>query len=121
MWEIEGTDDFTEWYHGLADEQAGALDARVDMLGEGGPNLGRPVVDSIRDSRHHNMKELRCSKGGALRVLFIFDPIRRAVLLVGGNKADGSAWNDWYRTAIPQADDLYDDYLTQLRDEGSIE
>jgi hypothetical protein len=47
------------------------------------------------------MKELRCSKDGALRILFIFDPIRRAGLLLGGDKADQSAWNNWYVTASP--------------------
>jgi len=117
VWEIVGTDEFAAWYRSLDLAQCGAIDARVDMLQADGPTLGRPVVDSIKGSRHHNMKELRCSKDGALRVLFAFDPIRRAVLLLGGNKADRSAWSEWYRTAIPHADDLYDTYLNELRDE----
>lgn len=120
MWEVEGTDEFADWYQRLSDEQAGAIDARIDMLQDVGPDLGRPVVDSIKGSRHHNMKELRCSKDGALRVLFAFDPIRRAVLLLGGNKADESAWGEWYRTAIPHADELYDIYLSELREEGLL-
>ena len=55
------------------------------------------------------MKELRVSKDGALRVLFIFDPLRRAVFLLGGDKT--GQWTEWYRSAIPIADDLYDEYL----------
>lgn len=64
------------------------------------------------------MNELRAAKDGALRVLFMFDPRRQAILLLGGDK--NGAWNDWYEWAIPAADDLYDDYLDELRQEGLI-
>ena len=64
------------------------------------------------------MKELRASKGGALRVLFMFDPRRAVILLLGGDKT--GEWDSWYESAIPAADDLYDAYLTELRDEGLI-
>jgi len=62
------------------------------------------------------MKELRVSKGGALRILFIFDPLRTAILLLGGNKE--GAWKAWYAEAVPRADGLYDVYLEELRREG---
>jgi hypothetical protein len=117
-WEVVLTDECRDWYFGLDDKQRAALIARVDLLAEEGPNLGRPTVDSIETSRHHNMKELRVSKEGELRVLFVFDPLRQAVLLLGGDKT--GAWNDWYRWAIPRADDLYDEYLQDLRDEGLL-
>ncbi len=64
------------------------------------------------------MKELRASKDGALRILFIFDPIRRAVLLVGGDKT--GQWEQWYHEAIPAANELYDAYLEHIRKEGLI-
>lgn len=57
------------------------------------------------------MKELRVSKGGAIRVLFAFDPKRQAVLLLGGDKT--GRWNAWYAEAIPLADDLFDEYLAE--------
>jgi hypothetical protein len=38
-------------------------------------------------------------------MLFIFDPQRRAVFLVGGDKA--GKWSEWYKTAIPQAEQAY--------------
>jgi hypothetical protein len=66
-------------------------------------------VDSIKGSRHHNMKDLRA---GTLRALFVFDPARRAVVLVGGDKRGD--WSAWYEQSIPIADDLYD---ACLRDE----
>jgi hypothetical protein len=118
VWDIEVTDEFLEWWHGLEVDPQEALTARIDLLGERGPDLGRPVVDRIHTSRHHNMKELRASKDGALRVLFMFDPRRSVILLVGGDKTGD--WDSWYEWAVPAADDLYDTYLAELRDEGVI-
>jgi hypothetical protein len=64
------------------------------------------------------MKELRVGAVGNIRILFAFDPRRQAILLLGGDKT--GAWSEWYRVNIPKADDLYDDYLQELRDEGLI-
>ncbi len=115
-WEVLFTDEFEAWWEVLTEDQQEALTERVLMLSEVGPSLGRPVVDSIENSKHHNMKELRVSKEGAIRVLFCFDSLRQAVLLLGGDKT--GQWGDWYKWAIPLADDLYDEYLSEL-DEGS--
>jgi hypothetical protein len=111
-WEVISVDGFQDWYAGLTTQQQNAILARVALLRERGPMLGRPTVDHIEASRHHNMKELRISKDGALRILFAFDPIRQAVLLVGGDKT--GRWSEWYREAIPLADDLFDQYLKTL-------
>jgi hypothetical protein len=118
VWEIEVTNEFLEWWQDLEVAQQEALTDRIELLGERGPDLGRPVVDRINASRHHNMKELRASNGGALRVLFMFDPRRSVILLLGGDKT--GEWEAWYEWAIPAADDLYDIYLAELRDEGVI-
>jgi len=64
------------------------------------------------------MKELRAAQGGALRVLFSFDPRRQAILLLGGDKT--GEWSKWYQWAVPLADDLYDDYLEELSMEELI-
>jgi hypothetical protein len=114
-WEVEFTQEFGDWWDGLTTNQQEALDDRVMLLAELGPNLKRPVVGDISTSRHANMKELRVSQAGQLRVLFAFDPRRHAILLLGGDKT--GRWSDWYVTAIPQADDLYDDHLQELHDE----
>lgn len=118
VWEVEVTDEFVEWWDGLAQDQRESVTDRVDLLAERGPDLGRPVVERIHSSRHHNMKELRASKAGALRVLFMFDPRRQVILLLGGDKAGD--WQEWYEWAVPQADELYDTYLHELKDEGII-
>lgn len=64
------------------------------------------------------MKELRVATGGALRVLFMFDPRRQVILLLGGDKS--GEWSAWYEWAVPVADDLYDEYLNELKREGLI-
>jgi hypothetical protein len=56
------------------------------LLQQFGPQLGRPRVDTLKDSRHANMKELRFDAAdGVWRVAFAFDPKRRAILLVAGD------------------------------------
>ena len=65
------------------------------------------------------MKELRVSKAGALRALFAFDPRRHAILLLGGDNS--GRWNEWHGSAIPQADDLDDTHLEELRAEGLLD
>ena len=118
MGEVEATDEFVDWWRGLTADQQESLTDRVGLLAERGPDLGRPVVDRIETSRHHNMKELRAAQAGALRVLFMFDPRRQVILLVGGDKT--GAWSAWYAWAVPAADDLYDKYIDELKREGLI-
>ena len=118
-YEVNVTNEFVRWWEGLTVEQKEDVTARVDLLEEQGPSLGRPVVDRITSSSFHNMKELRCSSDGALRVLFAFDPRREAILLLGGDKAGN--WDAWYREAVPEGDRLYAEYLEELRGEGLIE
>lgn len=76
--------------------------------------MGRPLVDTIKASRHKNMKELRPGSSGRseLRVLFAFDPERKAIFLAAGDKA--GRWEKWYKVNIPIADDRFDDHLRQL-------
>jgi hypothetical protein len=116
VWEVEVTDEFLEWWEGLSADQRESVADRVDLLADRGPDLGRPIVDRIHSSRHHNMKELRAARKGALRVLFMFDPRRQVILLLGGDKSGD--WSAWYEWAVPAADDLYDVYLDELQQEG---
>lgn len=76
MWEVEFTHQFENWYETLTEEEQDTVIARVELLQSAGPNLGRPVVDNVHQSRHPNMKELRVEN--AIRVLFAFDPRRTA-------------------------------------------
>lgn len=118
-WEINGTDEFADWYRSLNPEEQDTLIATVELLAEQGPALGRPRVDTIKGSEYPNMKELRPDGSGKhLRVLFMFDPRRQAILLTGGNKQGN--WVNWYHEAIPRAEQLYAVYLDNLRSSGEI-
>jgi hypothetical protein len=87
------------------------------VLERNGPAEGRPLVDSVTASRIANMKELRPPSAGRseVRILLVFDPWRSAVLLVAGDKS--GQWSRWYRTAIPLAEQLYEDYLAEREKE----
>jgi hypothetical protein len=111
-WDVFFTEVAEEWILGLGDDDYEAMMGAIELLEQHGPTLGRPAVDRISSSRHHNMKELR-SFGGFLRALFAFDPKRRAIVLLGGDKTGD--WTDWYERNIPIADDRYDQHL---REEG---
>ena len=100
---------------GLKTKDAERIAAAFDELERKGPALGRPFVDSVKGSRHHNMKELR-SIGGHLRALFAFDPRRHAILLVAGDKTGD--WKGWYRRNIPVADWMYDEHLRDIGGNG---
>lgn len=116
-WEVEYTDEFEQWWESLDIPGQTAVGEAVERLLQRGPALGRPTVDTIKGSRHSNMKELRPARG-SIRVLFAFDPRRMAILLIGGDKR--GLWNAWYAEMIPIADRLYDEHLRTLRTEGEI-
>lgn len=105
---------------GLDEKSYELVIAALELLEERGPALGRPLVDSVKGSRHKNIKELRPGSQGRseLRVLFAFDPSRQAILLVAGDKA--GVWERWYRVNIPLADDLFDRHLARLSEEGTL-
>jgi hypothetical protein len=50
-----------------------------------------------------------------IRALLVFDPWRSVILLVAGDNA--GQWEKWYRSAIPRAEQLYEDYLAERRKE----
>lgn len=104
------------WLASLDDDSRDQVVAAVELLEDQGPQLGRPLVDTVTASRHKNMKELRPGSSGRteLRVFFAFDPTRQAILLVAGDKAGN--WTRWYKRQIPVADDLLDDHLRTLRE-----
>lgn len=109
-WDVVRTPQFEGWFRALEVETATQVMAALRRVAKVGPALGRPRVDSIKASRIHNLKELRVQ--GGVRVLFAFDPNRRAVMLVGGDKT--GTWNRWYRQAVPVAERLYANHLRSI-------
>jgi len=87
------------------------------LLEQNGPAEGRPLVDTVTSSQIANMKELRPPSAGRseIRILFVFDPWRSAILLIAGDKA--GQWTRWYRMAIPEAEQMYATYLKEREKE----
>jgi hypothetical protein len=118
VWEVEYTDAFGLWWDTLDADEQESVAMSVELLRQLGPRLSRPHADTLKGSRHSNMKELRTQHAGRpLRTLFAFDPRRSAILLIGGDKTGDRRF---YDRMIPLADDLYDEHLAQLRKEGLI-
>lgn len=113
MWKVE-VGFIEEWLLSLSDDDYDLIIAALEVLQSEGPTLGRPLVDTIRDSRHKNMKELRPGSGGRseVRILFAFDPKRRAILLIAGDKSRD--WARWYLRNIPIADERFDEHLRTI-------
>ena len=113
-WALGVTVQFAEWHLSLGVREQKSVLYSLALLAEAGPTLGRPHVDSLRASRHPNMKELRTQHGGRpYRILFAFDPTRTAMILVGGDKTGDPRW---YDRMIPIADRLYREHLARLKD-----
>ena len=115
-WEVEYTDEFGCWWEGLEEKEQVSVVASVKLLGQLGPGLRFPHSSDIKGSRHGNLRELRIQHAGRpYRVLYVFDPRRCALLLLGGDKTGRGRW---YEEHIPQAERLYDEHLETLLKEG---
>ena len=114
VWEVDVTL-AQGWLLGHDEDDYALVIAALEILQSAGPMLGRPLVDTLVGSRHKDMKDLRPGSRGRseVRILFAFDPRRRAILLVAGDKAGN--WRRWYTKNIPVADDLFDDQLEKQR------
>ena len=88
--------------------------ARLGLLKEFGPSLGRPNVDTLDGSSFPNMKELRFRLDGLWRFAFAFDPQRQAIVLVGGNK-EGERQSAFYRVLIRVADERFAAHVATLK------
>jgi hypothetical protein len=113
-WTVLFHDAFDAEFEALVEELQDELLAHAKLLATFGPDLGRPTVDTLKGSRHSNMKELRFSWNGQVwRVVFAFDPRRHAILLVGGDKG-GADQRRFYKRFLMVADARYDDHLGTL-------
>ncbi|MDT0379702.1 type II toxin-antitoxin system RelE/ParE family toxin [Streptomyces sp. DSM 42041] len=116
-WEVLLVAEVASWYEDLLVTDSASADQvedAVNVLAEAGPTLGRPLVDRVKGAEHHHMKELRpgSTRSSEIRILFAFDPVRRAVLLVAGDKCGD--WRGWYDKNIPLAEERYRSHLLEL-------
>lgn len=107
VWKVE-LEPIADWLNTLDHKSRVQILAAVSLLEEQGPDLKRPIVGKIKGSSLiPSMKELRPGSSGRseIRILFAFDPKRKAIMLVGGDKQ--RKWDKWYRKAIPEAERRY--------------
>jgi hypothetical protein len=105
--EIVVVAEFLEWYEALTAEEQESIRPVVTML-EAGATLGYPQSSAVKGSTFA-MRELRVQHAGRpYRILYAFDPVRQAVLLIGGDKTGDDRW---YEKAIRVADRLFAEYL----------
>lgn len=116
-WVIEFCDEFVIEFNAMPAPVQDELLAQLKVLKRFGPQLGRPQVDTLKESRHANMKELRFNAAyGVWRAAFAFDPNRKAIVLVGGDKSGGSQTR-FYHMLIQLADTRFDRHLAALAKE----
>ena len=116
-WVVEIGDEFEQEFDALHEGVQTEILALSRLLQQFGPQLGRPGVDTLNGPRHANMKELRFSAAdGEWRVAFAFDPKRKAILLVAGDKS-GASEKRFYREVIRKADQRFDSHLARLKEE----
>ena len=114
-WKVDLHDDFAPEYRDMRTDVQDELLACIELLEQFGPRLGRPRADTLDGSRHQNMKELRFDAAdGVWRVAFAFDPNRKAILLVAGDKSGGSG-KRFYRHLIRRADVRFDTHLAKIK------
>jgi hypothetical protein len=116
-WVVELSNEFEPEFKLLHSAVRNEILAHSRLLQQFGPLLGRPRADTLDNSRHTNMKELRFDAAdGVWRVAFAFDPRRRAILLLAGDKSGGSE-KRFYKQFIAKADERLDFHLARLKKE----
>jgi hypothetical protein len=116
MWTVQFDQDFDKEFKGLPAAVQDELLAQLAVIKQFGPSAKRPRVDTLKASKHANMKELRFDAGGGVwRAAFAFDPKRQAVVLVAGDKSGVGNEDRFYKGLIKKADERFDAHLARLK------
>ena len=117
MWTVITTDLFNEWLEQQDESTQEKVLAALVVLQQQGPSLGRPLVDTVYDSKFTNMKELRVQhRGKPLRAFFAFDPLRQAIVLCMGDKGSKKRF---YTEMLAIADQQYELHLSSLGEQSN--
>ena len=111
MPEVIGSQQFCDWFEQLDEADTDAVARVIDMLEMHGVVLPFPYSSAIQGAKVA-LRELRVqSRGRPIRVFYAFDPIRQAVLLIGGDKTGDKRF---YDRMIPLAERIWADYLKEI-------
>lgn len=117
-WAVEYTAEFEHWWGSLMVEEQEAVASVIELLEKHGPDLRFPYSSGISRSALPHLRELRKQHAGEpYRVLYAFNPLRTAILLLGGNKGGDDRW---YEVHVAKAESLYAEHLEELRAEGRL-
>jgi len=104
------TDEFREWFDELSPEDQVDVAAGVELLEDFGVSLPFPHSSDIKNCRFAFRELRRKAKGAQLRVIYAFNPVRQAILIIGGAKGGDDRFYDWI---IPKAEKLWEQYLRE--------
>ena len=114
-WQVDFHPDFLPEFEGLSEAVQNEIAALIKVLSAFGPQLKRPHADTLRGSKYSNMKELRFeADNGVWRLAFAFDPRRKGILLVAGDKS-GVAQGRFYKGLIKRADARFAQHLRSFK------
>ena len=114
-WPVDFHPAFLAEFEKLSETVQDEIAALIKLLNAFGPQLSRPRCDTLNGSKHANMKELRFhADNGIWRLAFAFDPERKAVLLVAGDKS-GVSEARFYKKLIKRADTRFDQHISELK------
>ena len=117
MWNVDFSDEYNAWFDTLDDECKEAVFERVILLQKFGPQLPRPYADTLKGSKHKNLKELRSqTKKHVLRVAYYFDSVRNGFLLTGGDKK-GKNQEKFYRDLITESEIIIEKHEQEIENE----
>ena len=115
VWKVIFYRDFLAEFEELSVLVQDEIAAMALLLEEIGPTLRRPHADTLTGSRFANMKELRFdADDGVWRLAYAFDPDRKAILLVAGDKS-GVSSKRFYKSLIAKADARFESHLSELK------
>ena len=111
-WAVVATQGFADWLLELDERARVRILAAIRLVESTGPGRNRPYSDTLKGSTIANLKELRVPVGGSpYRILYAFDPIRRAVMLCGGDKTGDKRF---YRRMIPIAEAAFTEHIKSI-------
>jgi hypothetical protein len=117
VWEVIASDDYTTWFLQQSGSDQAVIHAKVLLLEEHGPNLGRPNADTLKGSSLSNLKELRAkTQAHVFRIVYLFDEERKGILLTGGDKK-GMNQKKFYKDLIINAEQFYAAYLAKQEED----
>lgn len=115
-WSVEVTDHFETWWNSLSEEEQVSVDGMIRVLETHGASLGSPYSSDVSRIRSAALRQLLVPHGGRwIRVLYVVDDLRRALVLLLGSMA--AVDQKCPRVQIELAESIYANYVATRRDE----